>query len=52
MGVEVLLESEVSHEAHSADAAVELDSCEDLRLGSFIEPYKSKESVSLFIKRE
>ena len=38
MGVEVLLESEVSHEAHTADAAVKLDSLEYLCLSSFIEP--------------
>ena len=43
MGVEVLLESEVSHEAHSADAAVKLDSLKYLCLGSFIVPDKLKQ---------
>ena len=43
VGVEVLLEGEVSHEAHSADAAVKLDSLENLCLGSFIEPDKFKQ---------
>ena len=38
VGVKVLLEGEIPHEAHSADAAVKLDSLEDLSLRCFGEP--------------
>ena len=52
MRVEVLLEGEVAHKSHTADAAVEFDALEDLGLRLLGEPEVTMERIDWLIRSD